>query len=78
MDRKDTMTTTEILPMCPYCEETAEEITNGGLALHRNGLTLHVWRAELPPIICGMELADGGRCDRPSLHGGDHDERTER
>ncbi len=25
----------------------------------------------LPPVTCGQELADGTRCDRPSLHAGD-------
>ena len=24
---------------------------------------------ELPPIICGLELSDGTKCDRPALHG---------
>ncbi len=29
----------------------------------------------LPPITCGMELADGTLCERPSLHEGDHTDR---
>ena len=29
---------------------------------------------ELPPITCGLELADGSICDRPSLHAGDHEQ----
>ncbi len=36
--------------------------------IRTEGRNLKALKAELPPITCGMELADGGKCQRPSLH----------
>ncbi len=34
--------------------------------VHR--LAAKIRATELPPLTCGMKLADGTRCERPTLH----------
>ena len=68
MDRKDIMTTTT----CPLCGGSG--VKSDRFKMYHPGAVATCSRCggagELPPITCGQELADGRRCERPSLHYG--------
>ena len=60
MDRKDTMSD----PKYGFAGELAEMLDT---IIPPTRMS-----EQLPPVTCGQELADGNRCDRPTLHAGDH------